>query len=429
MEKGWEKQFIYMSQIIGMPVIDLSVNKRIGYVKDLVAIHRESYYKVDALIIRRNIFSKKICLQWLHVKRIVENKAVYIDNFNNSPDHNYGLHENEILLKETFWDKQIVDISGAKVVRINDLHLLKEELNLWVVHMDVSIKGLLRRLGVDTLIASIMRFLFSYEFKDKLVSWKYVQAIVPSKSESLQLKVSYSKLSEVHPAELADILIDLGIEERMIVFRGLDSATASKALQELPLKVRIQVTELLTNEQFSAIANEMPMDELVDLLAALPKKKFNSFLSTFSKEKVIQIKDLKEHSSHIAGSIMNTEFVSIKHNTPAGEVLKKIVSGTKVESIYYIYVLDDNDALSGVVTLRQLLTAPPEKPVAEFMRKKVIRVKIDTDNKAVSSIFLKYNFNVVPVVDKQNKIKGIITMKDAIESTFPEMWEKIEEPK
>ena len=429
MEKGWEKQFIYMSQIIDMPVIDLSVNKRIGNVKDLVAIQREAYYKVDALIIRRNIFSKKICLQWKHVIKIAEDKAVYIDKLDNSSDCIYAIQENEILLKETFWDKQVVDISGAKVVRINDLHLLKEELNLWVVHMDVSLKGLLRRLGVENLFASILRFLFSHELKDTLVSWKYVQTIVPSKNESLQLKVAHSKLSEVHPAELADILTELGIEERMIIFSSLDSNTAAKALQELPMKIRIQVAEQLPNDKFSPIANEMPMDELVDLLAALPKKKFNSFLSTLPKDKVMQIKDLKEHSAHIAGSIMNTEYVSVKHNLPAGEVLKKIVSGTKVESIYYIYVLDDNDALTGVVTLRQLLTAPPEKAVAEFMRKKVIRVKIDTDNKAVSNIFLKYNFDVVPVVDNQNKIKGIITMKEAMESVYPEMREKLEEPK
>jgi len=92
-------------------------------------------------------------------------------------------------------------------------------------------------------------------------------------------------------------------------------------------------------------------------------------------------------------------------------------------------VLDDNDTLIGVVTLRQLLISQPDKLVSEFMRKKVIKVKIDTDIKKVAKIFYKYNFDVVPVVDKYNKIKGIITIKDALERIFPEIKEESEEIK
>ena len=124
---------------------------------------------------------------------------------------------------------------------------------------------------------------------------------------------------------------------------------------------------------------------------------------------------------------MNVEFVVVKQASTAGEALQKIITESKdKESIYYIYVLDDNEALAGAVTLRQLLTVPQEQPVMEFMRKRVARVKVDTDIRDVAKVFYKYDFTVVPVVDKQNKLQGIITIKDALEAVFPITKEEIE---
>jgi magnesium transporter len=98
-----------------------------------------------------------------------------------------------------------------------------------------------------------------------------------------------------------------------------------------------------------------------------------------------------------------------------------------VESIYYLFVVDDSDSLIGVLTLKHLLIADPNIPVSQLMRKKVVKVRVDTNIKEVARVFYKYNFYIVPVVDKHNKIKGIITMKDALESIFPEMKEESEE--
>lgn len=424
--------FIYLSQIINLPVINLKDNNKIGRIVDLVATLRETYPKINTLIIRKNIFSKTFYLGWTYVKKIVEDKAVFVDNLPDNFKDNNQLLEHGILLKKTFWDKQIVDISGSKLVRVNDLHLLREDSNLWVTHMDVGFKGILRRLGWLRYFNFICRWLFSYELKDKFISWKFVQPLKTTTSgyEPLQLKVSHSKLSELHPADLADILVDLGPDERITIFKALDNSVAAKALQEMPLKIRIQIAELLDYHQLANILNEMPMDEVVDILAELHKKMLHYLFNILPKDKVAQIKDLLEHSKHIAGSLMNTEFIAVKHNTTAGEVLNRIkTEHKKTESIYYIYVLDDKDSLIGVITLRQLFSATPERLVSEFMRKRVIKVKIDTDIKKASQIFYKYNFDVIPVVDKQNKIKGIITLKDALKHAFPEIEEKIKEIK
>jgi CBS domain-containing protein len=336
--------------------------------------------------------------------------------------------ESEILLKEVFWDKQIVDIHGSKVVRVNDVHLLKEDLNLWVVHMDIGATGLLRRLGWIPFIRFIVDLISSHELMDKLISWKFVQPITSSiGSEALSLTVHQSKLAELHPAELADILIDLGNDERMAILRSLDLATAAQTFQELPIKIRTQIAERLDPRQLLSIIAEMAVDELVDLLSQLPKKRVNLLLKRLPQDKVIQISGLLDLSERVAGSIMNTEYIVAKHNVTAGMVLEKIkTESRKKESIYYIYVLDDADMIAGVVTLRQLLTQTPEKLLSEFMRKRVVKVKIDTPVEEVAEIFYKYDFNAVPVVDKQNKIQGIIMMKDAFERVFHEIKKETE---
>jgi len=415
--------FIFLSQLIHIPVIDIIENKKVGHTVDIAACLGEMYLRVNAFTLRTKWGEKPVYVPWSLVKKIEDGKALYIENL--SEILKQGLHKPDsgIYLKETFWDKQIVDIAGSKVVRVNDLHLLKDNLKLWLVHMDIGFTGLLRRLGCLTTVTTLVRWLSDYEYQDRLISWKFVQPVTPSiGTEALSLKVHHSKLVELHPAELADILIDLGNEERIAILSGLDNATTAHILQELPIKIRLQIAETINQDHLINVINEMPIDEVVDLLSPLPQKKINSLISKFPREKISQIKELLSHSSRIAGSIMNTEFITVRKNTPVSDVLQKVkIESRKKEAIYYTYILDNDDSVCGVITLRQLLTMPPEKNVDEFMRKRVVKVFVNTKINDVAEIFYKYDFNVVPVVDEKKKILGIITMKDAFEAVFREI--------
>ncbi len=422
------KKFIFLYYIINLAVIDAVTGKKIGRVIDLAASLKEMYPKVTGLIMR-NKKNKTIYLPWSSVKMPVEEKGVFIENFPAAAQEGYNPAESEILLKETFWDKQIVDTQGSKVVRVNDLHLLKEGLSLWVVHIDIGITGLLRRLGVSKIFEFIIRLVSSYQVEDRIISWKHVQPINgPIGTDALSLKVHHSRLAELHPADIADILIDLGIKERLNILKSMDKATAAGTIQELPLKIRLQVAELLDQKLLVDIINEMAIDEAVDLFSQMPIKKMNLLFTKLAPEKVTQISSLLGHANDIAGSIMNTNFICIKQTMTADEALEKTKkeSSRKKES-YYIYVLDDTDALAGVVTLQQLLTMPGEKIISEFMRKRVAKVKIKTKIKDVAEVFYKYDFTVVPVIDKLGKIQGIITMKDAFASVFHQIRKETEQ--
>lgn len=421
----WQHNFIFLSQLTGIPVIDQATGKRIGTTVDIVASLKDTYPKAAAVVMRAGALGERKHVPWRNVRRVEEGRAIYVD----APAAGERPAENEILLRDTFWDKQIVDISGSKVVRVNDLHLLREEQNLWVVHMDIGLKGLIRRLGWTRPVDFILRWLFSYELKDKLISWKFVQPISSTQgADLLSLKLTGSRLSELHPADLADILIDLGTDERVVILKTLDTVTAASTFTELPLKMRLQVAETLELGQLAPIVGEMQVDEAVDLIARLPRRKVNSLFAQLPPDRVTQIRGLLDLSERTAGSIVNTQFISVQLSQTAGQVLEKIrAEGKNKETVYYVYVTDDSGSLAGVATLRQLLTAPPERPVSELMRKRVVKTRIDADVKTVAEIFYKYDFTVVPVVDRGNKLLGIISIKDAFEAVFPEIREEAEE--
>ncbi|MHB9156178.1 MAG: PRC-barrel domain-containing protein, partial [Endomicrobiales bacterium] len=157
--KTFPKNFIFLSQLIGIPVIDLNTNERIGRVQDIVASLREMYPRASAVIVSTP-GGKRAYLPWQNVRKLIEDRAVFVEGSPEIPFLEAKPRENEILLRDTFWDKQIVDISGSKVVRVNDLHLLREELNLWLVHVDIGITGLLRRLGWERPADFLVRLLF-----------------------------------------------------------------------------------------------------------------------------------------------------------------------------------------------------------------------------------------------------------------------------
>ncbi len=423
------KNFVYLSNIINLPLIDSVTGKRLGYTRDLTASLGAAYPKISGIVASRKFSRRTFFLPWSAVVEYDENVSITVDGEKKAAGEGGTQMASEILLRGTFWDKQIVDMSGAKVVRVNDLHIIREDLNLWLVHIDIGFKGFLRRLGWLRFVNFLVQWLFSYALKDKFIPWKYVQPLATTNVYgSLSLTIPYAKFAEMHPADLADVLIDLGTEERFMIFRALDRNAAAETLEELPVKIQKQLVHELPDEQLAEILNEMAMDEVVDLIDELPRERVHALFELFPQEKVQEIKSLLRHSEHSAGAFMNTEFITVREDMPLSTVLKKIKKEhTRAESFYYIYVENEDEELVGITTLRQLLITDPSTPISEIMHRNIIKVDIATDIKVVAGIFIKYDFVVVPVVDEQKKIVGIITIKDALEAVFPEIRSEAEE--
>jgi Mg/Co/Ni transporter MgtE/sporulation protein YlmC with PRC-barrel domain len=339
--------------------------------------------------------------------------------------------ENEILICKTFLDKQIISTEGYKIVRVNDLQLLiedkaKESTNLWVVHIDIGFKGILRRIGILRLVNGAFRWVTDRDIKDEFVSWKYVQPTATSSVyASVQLKTDASKLSEIHPADLADILEDLGTDERIALIESLDNFTAAQTLQEMQFKNRLQIVESMEPVKLAPIINEMQMDEAVDLLDACDIQKRQAVYTILPPEKVTELKELSTLSIYSVGSIMNTDFVTARPTETAGMVLKRVIIECEKSEMYrYAYVLDNDERLLGVVSLRSLLLSDADMLVADIMIEQAISVQIDTRIRRVAKLFFKYNFEAIPVVDDDNKLQGLVSFRDALASVFPEIKEE-----
>jgi Mg/Co/Ni transporter MgtE len=328
-------------------------------------------------------------------------------------------------------DKQIISTEGYKIVRVNDLQLLiedkaKESTNLWVVHIDIGFKGILRRIGILRLVNGAFRWVTDRDIKDEFVSWKYVQPTATSSVyASVQLKTDASKLSEIHPADLADILEDLGTDERIALIESLDNFTAAQTLQEMQFKNRLQIVESMEPVKLAPIINEMQMDEAVDLLEACDIQKRQAVYSILPPEKVTELKELSTLSVYSVGSIMNTDFVTAKPTETAGIVLKRIIVECEKSEMYrYAYVLDNDERLLGVVSLRNLLLSDTDLLIADIMIEQAISVQIDTRIRRVAKLFFKYNFEAIPVVDDNDKLQGLVSFRDALASVFPEIKEE-----
>jgi len=425
--------FIFLSEILSLPVVNFHDSKKIGRVLDLAATTNQVFPKITGIVIKPGNSKKVMYIPWGKVKKMIPGGSVTVEYIQESMNGASITADTEILLRKTFLDKQIISTSGNKVVRVNDLHFLiddtlKENSNLWLVHIDIGVKALLRRLGWGRFINAIFKWVMDRDIRDKFIPWKYVQPTATANVYgSLHLKIDSSKLSEVHPADMADILEDLGIDERISLIESLSFGTAAATLQEMPLKLRVQISETLEAGRLTNIINEMPMDEAVDLLDEISREHRQAVYALLPSEKVSELKELSQLSIFSVGSIMNTDFITVTETQTVQEIIELLkAESKKAELIYYIYVVEKNDRLKGVVTIRNLLSSQPTAVIADIMNENVISVKIDTNIKRVAQIFFKYNFIAIPVVDDDDRIQGIITSRDAFESVFPEMKQESE---
>ncbi len=335
----------------------------------------------------------------------------------------------DILLSETLLDKQIIDTDGLKVIRVNDVLLTKTDDKLCITAVDVGTRGLLRRLGVEDLLSPIIE-----KVGNKLIAWEYVEPLnmyaEGSACQNIQLKIPRSKLAEVHPADIADLMEELSHKERAMVFNALDSQTAAETLAEAAPEVQQSVVKNVKKSKLAEIFEHLAPDEAVNLISVLQKRVANELLGLIKPEKAKKIKELVEYDKDFAGSMMNPTFTSVPNYYTADQTIKylrKIM--VTAQHIFYVYVVDKDDNLVGVLSLRSLILAQPNDLVETFMRGKVISIDAKAPKKDAAKTILKYNLLALPVVSETGKLLGVVTIDDVLEKVAPSEWKKKEKMK
>lgn len=412
-----QQTFLFLSQLLNRKIVD-SKGRLWGNLYDLVASLSEPYPAVIAVICRLKKSKEIRRLSWEKIIKIEEN--ILAAPLSDADFSEVKVREGELLLKDSLLDKQIVDTHGAKVLRVNDLHFLLVNHTLRLVHVDVGLKGLMRRVGWEKIAQKFFLWFFDYELKDSFIPWRYVQPI--SSPDLLRLKISQTKLSQLHPADLADIIEELDIYKRSQIFQSLDIAMAAETLGETDPKIQVHLIETLHPAQASDIIEEMSPSEAADLLGDLPKEKAEGILREMEKEIAEDVKELLVHPDEKAGGLMTTSFPAMQGEASVQEALNFLrQEAENLDIIYYLYITDQEGHLSGVVSLRELLMANPEATLSTLQNPRVISVSLEEEKEEIADLFAKYGFKAIPVVDKEKRIKGVIPFKNLLEVVAPKL--------
>src|SRR4030043_2161774 len=409
------RQFYFFSDFLNRKVY-LPSGKKAGKVADLVAERVEPYPMILGMVIQAK-GRKRFFLPWermLQVEpRIILSEEDLLDLAT------FLAAKDVVLLRDEVMDKQIVDTYGAKVVRVNDLHFLRVESRLRLVHVDVGFRGLMRRVGWERPTDPVLEWLFSYKLPNQFISWKYVQLL--SGSDLLHLSVSQKKLSHLHPADLADIIEDLSGRERSAIFHALDAETAAEALEEIDPKIQKVLIETISVEEASDIVEEMSPSDAADLLGDLPEERAEEILEGMEQEKAEDLRELLVHPDETAGGLMTTAYLSLSPGDTIETAIGQIKAAAQnLDIMDYIFIVDEGEVLQGVVSIRDLLTAQPHQTLAQIQPTRVVSVKLDEDQNEVVEAFAKYGFRALPVVDEKGHLKGVISFRSVLDVLAPE---------
>jgi len=404
---------IFVSEVYKKPVLD-QTGEEIGKLKDVIVGLGEPFPAVTSVVIAAG--RDTYLIPWDMINLF--NRRVISVNARREVLKPAEVASSDILICRDLLDKQIVDINGAKLVRVNDLELGDVKGKLCLVAADIGLRGLLRRLGVEKRGEKILA-LFKYKLQHKLISWTYVQTVEP-KLTRLTLTVSRQKVSSLHPADLAEIISEVSQKERTAIFGSLDVDTAAEALHELEPRVQADIIDDMSNERASDILERMPPDEAADVLGDLPQAKAQELINLMEKEEAEDVQELMEHEDNTAGGLMTTEFLAFPPDMTVEEAIKELrLEAPNVETIYYLYILDQDEHVNGVVSLKNLILAMPHTLLSDIMLTPVKTLQLDADGNDVSEFISKYNLLAAPIVDEHNVLRGIVTVDDVVDFLLP----------
>jgi magnesium transporter len=404
---------LFLSSVLGKTVIN-DRGQEIGKLWDLIMVPGEVFPEVSTLLVKRKkeIYS----IPWQEVSLF--NRLVISIRDPLHKLEKYTAKEGEILVIHDILDKQIVDVNGAKVVRVNDLKLGIHKEHLGIFSVDVGFRGLLRRLGYENLWEKVARS-FHKELPRQEISWEYVQPLEMNVSR-LALTMVREQMADMHPADLAHILAQIPSKHILTVLNTLDTETAGEAIHELEPELRSRVISQLDSEQASDILEEMAPDEAADVLGDLPEEKAQELLGLMDEDEAEDIQELMEHEEDTAGGLMNNEFLAVFGELTVEDTLKEVrLLAPDVETVYYVYIIDQEEKLLGVITLKELLISPIDTQISEIMTTNLKTVNVESTPEDILEIIAKYNLIAVPVLDKEEKMAGIVTVDDVLEMFLP----------
>jgi magnesium transporter len=414
-----ESGLLFLTEILGAAVIDVR-QRSVGRVRDLTVRIEEPYPVVTGLVTSRR---RRQVIPWSSVRTFAAATHELAVRQSREELGRSAADDHDIWLARDVLDKQIVDTEGRRVVRVNDLQLSEFGGQLLLVGADIGIRGILRRLGLEGPAKALTR-LVGRDLPMALVSWDVVDPLAAAghspDGDALRLRIPAIRIAKLHPADIADIVEDLGHQDRRAIFDSLTEEVAADALEEMELDDQVSVVEHMDTDRASEILEEMPPDEVADILAELPQERAQEILRGMDREEAGEVEELLNYEEDTAGGLMTTEVVTVTEGMTVQQCTETLRQHESDSESYYLFVIDEDRHLRGVVSLRNLLVAPAEQRVEEIMVRDVVSVRLEDGVREVAAVLAKYNLLAVPVVDEAYSLHGMVTVDDALDAILPE---------
>ena len=409
-----QSRFVFFSELQGLKVRSAEGHD-LGRLADLIVITGELYPPVESLVVR-SFRGTKLRLLWASVAEYTRDAIQLSPSAVAEPLSDVGPRD-RLRLADDILDRQIVDVEGAKLERVNDLHFLDVKGILRLTNVDVGFRGLVRRMGWERWVDGTVRSVYPrsiYLKADLLRSWKWIQPLGEA-SGHMRLDVAQRQLAELHPADLAEIMEELDREQRVTLFARMDTETAAETLEEVSPEVSTQLINEVSPQIAADILEEMDPDEAADVLSELPEETQTELLGQMDSPEAQEVQELMQYDPRSAGGLMPPDVLTFAGQVSVGQALSEIRRrGDELPRIYEVFVIDEARKLRGQATLRDLMVAEPDLALANVMQDVPGTVGVDARLKEVAELASKYKVFAVPVVEPSGELMGMVTVDDIL---------------
>lgn len=405
-----------LSELEDMNVVD-AAGAQIGELLDVVALCASETAVISGFFIECD-GDRQLRVSWAQVAEVDIDAEQLRLSCSAGELEPASLRSDELALVDSVLDNQVLDMRRRVFVRVQDVILTAGDGELIVRGVDASSGALARRFGLRFLSRRLPRR------SGDLVPWRDVN-LISLRLSRLNFVEAFGELAELHPADIADVVSQVGPRERAAVLAALNPGLAADTLQEMEEGLRTAALQEMPLARAVAVLEQIETDEAADILSELPDDLAQELLARLPDEREEDLRELARHPEHTAGSLMSTEFITLPVTTSAGAALEWIRrERPEQHAMTYLYLLDDEGRLVGVASLRDLVLAEPDRAVAEIMEDDIVDIAADVDEEEVGRIMTKYDLLAIPVVDGDRHPLGIVTLDDALDAVLPADWKQ-----
>ena len=398
---------LYFTELLALPVYDLK-GRLIGRVKDAAIVPLIDVSRVDRFLVG-------VGGTWLSV-RYGQVAEISLTGIRLNDEVMVPYHSDEYMLRigRDLLDQQIIDVNGRKVVRVNDVTFEMRGGYLSVLEVDVGIRSIVRRILQGLVPRRIIRRM-QRPISPNSISWDFCSIIEADPQRRLRLNISNDKLEKMHPADLAEIVEELGNAEREAIFETMDSEVAADALSELNPGTQASILESLEPDVAADIVEEMSPDEAADALAELEHETSEDILDEMETAEGEEVRELLEFDEDSAGGMMNTEYVALPEAATVREAIDHLRGQEELlESVNVLFLVDAEGILKATVPLARIFLAAGDRELRTLAPEKLRRASLDVKQEDLTEIFDKYNLISLPIVDAEGRLVGVVTADDII---------------